>query len=371
MKTPERILAIKLRSLGDTVLMTAPLLELHEAFPRSAIDVAVPAAWAPLLENHPAVRKVWTFERRDQAASRARAVTRLALAVRREAYDWAVNFHASPSSSLIAFASGAAVRSVHFHGHRDRNRYSTVEVPGKGTLKPVIERDMDTVRALGLSIPAGRLPRVFLREQEGQAAQGRLDTLSLTGPVLGIGLGASRPTKHWPAERFAQLAVRWCLDREGSALAVTSPQEEPLARDFLKQVDDALTELVPDTRLRALIRPRIRVESTLGIRELSAVISRLSAFAGNDSGPRHLAVAVGTPSVTLFGPEDPTEWHPYPQDLHPRLFLEGLPCRRDADPGMPAWCGLQECSVEKLRCMTGIGVQEVLTRVLQVARKPL
>ena len=96
----QKILAIKLRSLGDTVLMTAPLLEMRRAFPSASIHALVRSEWAPLLEKHSAVNQVWAYDRRREPAARARTLARWALRLRKERYDTVVNFHASPSSSL-------------------------------------------------------------------------------------------------------------------------------------------------------------------------------------------------------------------------------------------------------------------------------
>ena len=371
LRNPRRILAIKLRALGDTVLLTASLDALKKAYPEAQIDVVVSKPWAPLLENHPAVSRVFPYERRNHAASRAKAIARLALSLRRTHYDAAINFHASPSSSTLALASGARVRSIHFHGHRDKNRYSTVVVPGKGVLKPNIERDLDAIRALGLDIPKGALPRVYLRHEEIATAQSRLQRLGLPGPILGLGLGASRPTKSWPIERFALLAVEWIRKTGGSAMAFCSPEELSINREFLRAADDLLSSQIKDTVDRAEMRTRIFCEGDLDLRSLGSIQSLLSVFVGNDSGPRHLALAVGTPTVTIFGPEDPFEWHPYPQDQHPYLYVEGLPCRRDAEPGMPPWCGLHVCVEQEHKCMRKIGVESVLERAMQVMRVPV
>jgi ADP-heptose:LPS heptosyltransferase len=365
---PRKILAIKLRALGDTVLMTAPLVELRHAYPDSEIHVAVLSPWASILEAHPAIDKVWAFERHSDRATRAKALARMAFRLRKEHYDCVVNFHASPSSSILSFATGAKLRSVHFHGHRDKNRYSTVVVPGKGVLKPVIERDMDTVRALGLSIPTGRMPSLKVLDSERTDAQAWLGQKGLNSPVLGLGLGASRPTKAWPLEKFAALAIDWCKDGKGGVIAFAGPDEEDRVLGFLGAIDELLTAQFPDLKERAAMRMRITTEHHLPVRKVAAVLSSLSAFVGNDSGPRHLAVAVGTPTVTLFGPEDPYEWHPYPVTLHPFLFVDQLACRRDAAPGMPAWCALNTCVTERHRCMQELSVEKTLAECLKVAR---
>lgn len=369
MKSPRKILAIKLRSLGDTVLMTAPLNELRAAYPEAEIHVVVSAAWAPLLEAHPAVDQIWLYERHREATSRAKALARLAIHLRKEKFDAVVNFHASPSSSALAYATGARDRSIHFHGHKDKNRYSTVTIPGKGMLKPIIERDMDAIRAFGVHVPAGRLPRLQLQLSEKTQAAERITQLNLPGPVLALGLGASRPTKSWPIDRFAALAISWCQQTQGGVLALTGPNESSLAHDFMRKVDDLLGLSIPQAPERAVIRTKITTESGLALRQLAAVIDQSAVFCGNDSGPKHIAVAVDTPTVTLFGPEDPYEWHPYPQEMHPIFYVKDLPCRKDADPGMPPWCGLNACVEEHHKCMREIGVEQVLQQCLQQLQK--
>jgi heptosyltransferase-2 len=183
-----------------------------------------------------------------------------------------------------------------------------------------------------------------------------------------IGLGASRPTKRWPVDRFASLAVEWATKRQGGVLAIAGPDELTEVNAFLKAVDDHLLMAVPDATERAQVRARITSENRLPLRKLAALISQASVFVGNDSGPRHIAVAVETPSVTLFGPEHPFEWHPYPTDRHPYHFIDGLACRRDALPGYPAWCGIEPCVVEQHQCMRQIGVDQVFTECERVSK---
>ena len=366
--TPSKILVIKLRAMGDTILATAPLLELKKAYPSSKIQVLIPQAWASLFEGFTGIQRIWTYERKPSPTARARALARLAYQLRQEKFDAVINLHASPSSSLLAFATGARTRSIHFHGHKHRNRYSTVQIPDKGQLKPIIERDMDTLRALGLNIPTGRLPHVPLQMNEIQEAMDFITRIGLKPPILGISLGASRPTKIWPIERFARLSLDWAQKTQGSALVFSGPTEAHLQKHYLDALDQALRDSPLPPPARVELRRRIITVHDLPLRKLAALLAQLSVLVGNDSGPRHLAVAVGTPTVTLFGPEHPFEWHPYPKDRHPYLFQESLPCRQDADPGMPPWCGLHECTTFQHQCMKLIGVDAVLTECLRIAR---
>ncbi|MEK6579631.1 MAG: glycosyltransferase family 9 protein, partial [Bdellovibrionota bacterium] len=293
----------------------------------------------------------------------------LAFQLRNEKFDWVINFHASPSSSLLALATGAPVRSIHFHGHRDKNRFSTVEVPGKGTLKPVIERDMDTVRALEFDIPEGILPKLELSPFKKEEAHNKLSHLGLENPILILGLGASRPTKSWPMVHFSKVAIEWTRQSRGSAIAAVALNEVALADYFLESVDRELNHLALDSSAQTALRSKILVKSGLSVRGLAALISHASVFLGNDSGPKHLAVACGVPTVTCFGPEDPFEWHPYPKDKHPYFFISDLPCRKDGLSGYPAWCGLEVCVTEGHKCMDQIRPDEVLAACLRVLPK--
>ncbi|MBI2712367.1 MAG: glycosyltransferase family 9 protein [Bdellovibrio sp.] len=361
---PNKILAIKLRSLGDTVLLTAPVVELTRAYPSSEIHLLAMKEWCPVLENLPGVNRIWPYQRHPRRLGRTRGLARLAYQLRRERFDFVVNFHASPSSAALSYATGARVRVNHFHGHQAKNRYSTVEIPGKGILKPIIERDMDCLRALGMHIPAGRLPKVPVKQAEQEDAKVYLSQLGLKKPILGLALGASRPTKTWPLERFADLALQWASKTNGGVLGLVGPGEEHLMHEFLKHLEGLHSR--SGLGIQTDFREKIQVSCGLPLKKLAAVLQSLSVLAGNDSGPRHLAVAVGTPTVTLFGPEHPFEWHPYPVDKNPYCFIDELPCRKDADPGMPAWCGLTTCTVEEHKCMRLLGVENVFTQCEKV-----
>lgn len=369
MFAPRKILAIKLRALGDTILMTAPLLELRKAYPDAEIHIVVTEAWAPLLENHTAADRIISYVRHSGSASRAKAIARLAISLRKEKYDCVVNFHASPSSSALAYAVGAKVRAIHFHGHKDKNRYSTVTIPGKGVLKPVIERDMDTIRALGIMIPEGTQPKVFLDNQEVIRAHQRVEKMGLYGPVLGLGIGASRNTKVWPLDRFASVAIRWCDQYRGSVIIFHNRSEEAYSRAFFDAIDRKLVEWYADPAARKAVRARILAEVQVPVRLLASMLKNILIYLGNDSGPKHLAVSVGTPTITLFGPEDPFEWHPYSLSEHPIHFIEGLKCRNDQLPGFRPWCGLHDCIKEEHRCMRGISEDEVFRTIERMAER--
>ena len=164
-----------------------------------------------------------------------------------------------------------------------------------------------------------------------------------------LGLGASRPTKRWPTQHFARLAE---LMRDRADLIpamITGPGEAEAV--FSGQVLDEM-------RARGLRSMGAGGKGDFlhlagfGVRKLAQALSAVRAYLGNDSGPKHIAAAVGIPTFTFFGPEDPGEWHPYSRERHPVFFREDLPCRRE-DQGR--WCGLETCDLqgqEFHRCMS-------------------
>ena len=339
--TDRKVLAIKLRAMGDTIILTAALTELRRANPSVEIHVLVPRVWADLLKGHPAVDRIWVTDSRPKGLR----FLKLVLKLRREKFSSVLAFHASPTTAFLARLLGAKRRAIHFHGHEDVNRFSTVEIPGKGLLKPIIERDFEVLRAIGISPKTGTLPSITLTPQEVSIAKNQMEDLQLRAPVLALGLGASRATKIWPLGRFAQVAQDWVGERNGSVLICVSENESGLAESLLKSIE--------------VRKERVVVQVGLPLRQVAALLSQCQLFLGNDSGLKHLSIAVGLKTITLYGPEHPFEWHPYSKEKHPYFFVENLPCRRDALPGMPPWCGLQDCVIENHQCMRRIETAEV------------
>ena len=140
------------------------------------------------------------------------------------------------------------------------------------------------------------MPEIFLKEEEKAFAKEEFAAWGLKRPVLGVALGASRPTKIWPLHRFAEVAQKWVQDTQGSVLVIAGPGEEPLTEQFYRSISNT-----PE------LRQAIQVMPPCTVRVLASRISQLNTLVGNDSGPRHLAAALGVPTVTLFGPEHPLE----------------------------------------------------------------
>ncbi len=340
-----KILLAKRRAMGDTVFLSSTLENLGAAIPGAELSVLVPAAFAPLLERHPRVSSVLTYEEGFFSLVKKLRALRL---------DHFIQLHSSPGNRLLAFLSGAGRISFSVQNNETEKAY--------GKHPNALEWDGFFLRGLlgeKITVP-GPAPKIYLSDRERQEGRDFWKRFGVEGQrVIFLGLGASRATKRWPAAHFAQLA-ELLRNRADLIPAFISGPGEAEAR-FGGEVLDRM-------RAKAL-RPVLNGKGDfihadgLGLRELAKALSAVRAYVGNDSGPKHLAAGVGVPTFTFFGPEDPVEWHPYSLERHPVFFQPGLSCRRE-DNGR--WCGLEICtgaSVERHRCMADTDPLDVMAVV--------
>ena len=326
-----RILLAKRRALGDTVFLSSTIAGLKAALPTAEIFALVPAPFAGVLEGHPGLSGLLTYDSSFPLLVREIRALRL---------DHFVQLHSSPSQRWLGRFSGAGEVN-----HSVQNGF-TEQAYGKHP--NALEWDGFFLRQLlGGSVPVpGPAPRIFFNDLE--LARGR-EYWRAQGAdpsrVVFLGLGASRPTKRWPAQHFARFAELLRDRAELIPAFVVGPGE--VEAQFAATVLDQMRA----RGLRAIGgggKGDFVHGAGLGVRALAGALSAVRAYVGNDSGPKHLAAAVGIPTFTFFGPEDPGEWHPYSLAEHPVFYLPGLSCRRE-DGGR--WCGLDVCVEQRHRCM--------------------
>lgn len=324
-----KVLLAKRRALGDTVLLSSTVEML--AARGAEIYVIVPRAFAPVLEGNPHIKKIFFYE--EGVLSLIRQVRRLKL-------DYFFRLHAPPRKTMIARFSGAKKIVYHVHSKATEAAY--------GKHPDALEWDSFLLKTeIDSSFPQkGPEPKIYLSASEISQAKEFWQQYGVTGSqVVLFGLGASRPTKRWPAKYFARLAELLKERMDLVPVVITGPGEEE--EKFSGQVID---------QMRALgMRPKAGKGkgdflhlAGLSVRKLAQVSSAAKFYVGNDSGPKHIALASGIPTFTFFGPEDPVEWHPYSFEKHPVFFEAGLSCRKE-DGGR--WCGIPFCTLERHRCM--------------------
>lgn len=335
-----RILALKLRRLGDTVLWTSALAALGAHFPAAEIDLAVPEPYLPLFAHDP------RFARVVGVGPSLGDAVRAGRKLRDRRYDLALVFHASSRSLAVAIAAGAKERLVHHHSRKGKRFFSQRPIVGLGVVTAAIERDLNVARTVGY---AGPTPATRIFPGGESVARGAARVADLPGPkdapVVLLGIGASRRAKEWPLERYVALA---------SALG---------ARARIGVVYDREDAFRGQAHFRDALKRVAGLLPTPSLDDLLGVLPHAAVYAGSDSGVKHLAVALGVATVTLFGPESIGEWHGYPEDRH-RVLQKPVLCRaNDAETPSFAWCGVDTCPLGSHACLALITPDEVAREV--------
>jgi heptosyltransferase-2 len=321
-------LVIQTAFLGDVVL-TTPLLSAL-AGRHGPVDVVTTPAAASLLESHPAVRSVIRYDKHG-ADKGLRGIKRLSSELQARGYSVVYLPHRSVRSAALALLSGARQR-IGFAGSAAAVTY-TRRVPAART-------GHEVERLLALAGTTGDPPPVSLRltAEDRAAADGWLESHRVPPGFVALAPGSIWGTKRWPY--YAELAAR--LDRP--CVIVGGSDDSTLA--------EAIVTNAPDRVFSAT--------GALSLRASAALIGRAAVLVTNDSAPLHLATAVGTPVVALFGPTIPAFGFG-PRGAHDEaLGLSALPCRPCSRHGP------ETCPLGHHRCMRDLSVDTVSAAVTAV-----
>jgi ADP-heptose:LPS heptosyltransferase len=297
------ILVIDFGQLGDVILSLPALSAIRRRFPGARVTVAVGGAAASVIEMAGVADEALAVDRvalRDGPKHLSVwQIGRLVLDVRRRKFDFVIDLHSLSETNLLGFLSGAKQRLYARRPGRSLDYLANFKTapPSEDRSKHAIDRYLDVIAPLGVG-EVSRVPRLAVREEDGRAvdellrkalaggkSKGRRATAGGLGdgPLVGIFPGAGHPSRRWPIERFAELA--WMLERNDSVRSVlfAGPEERKLVRE-------ALPKFPPST----IVLDRLTVP------QLAAAAARVSVFVSNDTGPMHVAAAVGTPVVILM-----------------------------------------------------------------------
>jgi lipopolysaccharide heptosyltransferase III len=337
----ERVLVVRLRSIGDTVLATPSLAALKRFLPHADVDILVEDWVAPVLEGSPHVDHVITIER-GSVASRARIAARL----RANRYDVVYNLHGGTTATLLTRATGA----THRVGY-ETYQYSWLHNHQSPSSSFLWRRDKthsveQQLALLGWTgVPVSDRPPTHLAVTE--AADSRIaERLREQGiesaPFVVIHPAAAFDTKQWAADNFARVAD--ALAGQGlDIVAISAPNELPIV-EALKR--DSAAKILPLTNL--------------SLPEVTALLARARLFVGNDSGIAHMAAAVETPLVVVFGSSNTAHWQPWARN--PAEFvLEEMECQ----PCHGYFCE----KFEQPECIKRVPVDRVMAAVERVLRE--
>ncbi len=357
MANAEKILVRGVNWLGDAVMTTPALQRLRAAKPDARITLLTPEKLAGLWPGHPSVDVTFTFGDAD-------SVFNVAKRLRAERFDTAVVLPNSPRSALEMFLARIPRRIGYARGGRSflltqtlpprreavrMHKRSVSEIQQR--LAANVPREtfpaeahhvhdyLQLVAALGAN-PEPLPPLLHVSRDEVMAARNKFQ-LDGPGPLFALNAGAEYgAAKRWPAERFVEAAAALHARTACRWIVLGGRADLPRAQDIATQLAARTSTATVTT-----------VAGQTSLRELCAVLKACALVLTNDTGPMHVAAALGTPVVVPFGSTSPELTGPLSAPGLPHALMHGeAPC---------APCFLRECPVD-FRCMKSISVQQVV-----------
>ncbi|HEY5345461.1 MAG TPA: lipopolysaccharide heptosyltransferase II [Verrucomicrobiae bacterium] len=367
---PRRILVRGTNWLGDAVMTTPALLRLRENFPNAHITLLTQSKLAELWQHHPAINKTIDFTAEE-------SVFAIAKKLRSGKFDLALVLPNSPRSALEIFLAGIPQRIG--YARPWRNFFLTQAVaPRAGAVKmhkrtvgeiqnlvaqPEIQianrksqianssahqifEYLNLAAALGANAEP-LAPQLFVTPEEIDAAKIKFGLEKITAPIFGLNPGAEYgPAKRWPVERFIAAAKEIQQRTNCVWILFGGKNDQPLTARIESEIRN------PQSAIRNL-------SGQTSLRELMALMKICRVVLTNDTGPMHVAAALGTPVVVPFGSTSPELTGPgFPVDSQHHLIKSDAPCSP---------CFLRECPID-FRCMNGISVESVVEAVLTTVR---
>ena len=336
-----RALVVMLRHHGDVLLASPVAAALQAHVPGVEIDALVYDDTAPMLEGHPSFSQVHAVGRKwknESLLSQLISEAKLFAALRARRYDLLLHLTEQPRGAWLARSLGvrhsvapaAPVRGPFWQGS-----FTHLYPLARNGRRHKVEANLDALRRIGLQPGMEERRLQFVPGAPAEAGIARLlaaEGLAERG-FIHIHPASRWSFKCWPAERNAELIDRLSPAHRVDVTAAPAPEEMALIEKILSK-----TKSKP-----------MNLAGKLSIKELGALTARASLFVGVDSMPMHLAAAMGTPAVALFGPSGEQEWRPW-RVAH-RVVTTSHPCRP---------CGNDGCGGGKIsECLTTLGVDEV------------
>jgi lipopolysaccharide heptosyltransferase II len=356
MEDYRRILFIKPSSLGDIVHALPTLSAMRRRFPQSHITWLVKQEWAEILDGHPDLTDLIAVE------FGWRCWPRLVAQLRRARYDLVLDLQGLFRSGLLARLTGAPTRVGFAAGregspwwYSDRVNLPVPEVlPWRQIPMHAVDRNLVLAAHVGADIatPTFRFPD-FARETERMERKLHELGVGPGEPLIAVAPVDRNRLRSWPLERFSEAALRLVKMGAGKILLIGTPGQRDIVRPFIEKLPTGLVNLVGQTT----------------VRELAVILRRVQLLLSNDSAPLHIAAAMGTPVIGLFGPTSVVRARPFGEG-HQALRVE-LSCSP---------CEKRVCvNRNQYECLTTISVEEVVRAAqehvqrsanVQIGRRP-
>lgn len=338
-----KILVIELWGIGDVVLATPALAALRAGFPNAHLSLLAKPYAEELLRESGLVDEVIAFDfpwtgaagRYSPARYEVPAILALLRRLRDASYDVTIDARRDVRSNLVAYATGAPRRiGFDFGGG---SYLLTDAMPSGDQSGHKVADWLELLAPLGINTTGDERPILRVAQEENRWAEAEFAARGITRdkPVLAVHSGASRTVRRWPASRYAA-ALEHVRDIAGAQVVILS--DATGCGDELAALTGAAT-------------------FNVSLREMMALISRCDAMLCADSGPMHIATALGTPVIALFGPQR-REWYGPRGTEHAVVQVDEMPCRPCFDA----------CRFAEPFCMTRLSEQSVADAVIQILK---
>ncbi|TCV84293.1 putative lipopolysaccharide heptosyltransferase III [Sulfurirhabdus autotrophica] len=346
-----RVLVIKLRHHGDVLLSSPVFSVLKNHAPHLEIDALVYQDTAEMLTFHPAISQVLCVDRKWKKMgllTQAAAEWKLFSTLRNRNYDLVIHLTEHPRGAWIKRLCGArygVARKLPEKGRSWGDSFSHLYSFPRNTPRHTVELNLDALRRIGLFPEEDERKLVLAPGNEASASMANLlaQHSLKAGEFIHLHPTSRWLFKCWPVEKMSQLIE--ALQIQGHAIVVTAAPDTR-ERDMLRAI------------LNPLKQPVVDLSGQLSLKQLAALTGAAKCFIGVDSAPMHIAAAMQTPLVALFGPSGEKEWGPW---MAPhRIITSNHTCRP---------CGNDGCGGSKVsECLTSIPVERVLSAVQEMLK---
>ena len=299
---PRNILVIDFGQLGDVVMSLPALCAIRERFPQARLTVAVGKPGGQIIEMSGRANEIIEVDRvalRDGVKLFSIfKLIQVVKGVRRRDFDFVIDLHSFSETNLLGFFSGARKRLFARRPGRSldflANFTPRPPVDRNDPRQHLVDRYLDVLKPLGIQDPP-RQPKLSTVFEDGRAVDRLLSKAKADAgaPLVGLFPGAGHPGRCWPLERFAELADFLVRNDKVRPVIFVGPEEQQMIQ-----------------KIRQLFPAPCVILEKLTIPQLAAAQARLAVFVSNDTGPVHIAAAVGTPVVVLIDLPTPHAYIP-------------------------------------------------------------
>lgn len=322
----QSILVIDLLYLGDLMFATPFFKELRKNFPKARIDLIANSVFSSIMDGNPNLNNIYAYNKKWTIRQSIEFARRL----RQNNYDLGINIHGSWRSAILlklihpSFSIG--------YGEKGKGIFLNRKLK-QSQSQHMVNVYLNVLREMGLEVEAG-LPFLEVNELVRDKINQMLSSwgIDTKEKLIALNTGGTWQTKRWTEDGFARLGD--VLNRNyGRVIFVGGPGDLSIVERIVAMMET---------------KPVIATGKT-DLQELAALLDRCDLVISNDSGPVHVAAAVGTPTITIFGPSDDIKYRPL-GEKH-KIVKTGIECRP---------CGKHQCPLGHHRCMTEITVDQII-----------